>query len=215
MTKIETRQKDKAEKFWDTVSKRFGNPNRTINSPALLTVRQNSDKYFKRTDTVLDFGCGQGDITFEIAQKTKEVYGIDYSKGMIVAAHQMTKEHNLENVKFLKTDLFDGSFQNNSFDVITAFNVLHYIYDKNELYKKIYELLKPQGLFISSTACLRERLSTLRFIMSGLTSFGVVPKMIFYKTRELENEIEKADFTLVETTNITKFPERFIVAKKN
>lgn len=211
---METKQKDKAEKFWDTVSKRFGNSNRTINSPALLRVRQNSDKYFKPTDTVLDFGCGPGDITFEIARKTQEVYGIDYSEGMVEAAHQKAKEQNLENVKFLKTDLFDGSFQNNSFDVITAFNVLHYIHDKNELYKKIYELLKPQGLFISSTACLRERLSPLRFLLSGLTWFGVMPKMIFYKTAELENEIKKTGFTLVETINIAKLPERFIVAKK-
>ena len=51
--------------------------------------------------------------------------------------------------------------------------------------------------------------------MSILTTIGVVPKMIFYKTSELENEIEKAGFSIVATFDIAKLPERFIVAKKD
>ncbi len=215
MTAKDTKQKDKAEKFWDSVSKRFGNPNQTSNSPALLSVKQHSDKYFTSTNTVLDFGCGAGDITLEIARKTLKVYGIDYSQGMIDAAIQKSKEKNTKNVDFLKTDLFDISFQNNSFDVVTAFNVLHYLTDKKRNYNRIYELLKPQGLFLSSTACLGERYSLVRFLMSILTNIGIVPKMIFYKTSELESEIEKAGFSIIETFNITKLPERFIVAKKD
>lgn len=215
MIENDTQKKDKAKKFWDTVSKRFGKPNQTINSPALLAVKQFSDNYFKSTDTILDFGCGTGDITLEIARKTLKVYGIDYSEGMIDAAIQKTKGQNSKNVDFLNTDLFDINFQNNSFDVVTAFNVLHYISDKKRNYHKVYELLKPQGLFISSTACLGERYSFIRFLMSILTSIGVVPKMIFYKTSGLENEIKKAGFSIIETFDIAKLPERFIVAKKD
>lgn len=215
MTESDVKNKDKAKRFWDSVSKRFGKPNQTTNSPALLSVKQHSDKYFKSTDTILDFGCGTGDITLEIARKTLKVYGIDYSEGMINAAIQKKEERNCKNVDFLKTDLFDISFQNNSFDVVTAFNVLHYISDKKRNYNKVYELLKPQGLFISSTACLGERYSLVRFLMSILTTIGVVPKMIFYKTAELENEIEKAGFSIVAKFDIAKLPERFIVAKKD
>jgi len=98
MTDKNIKQKSKAEKFWDTVAKRFGKPNQTMNSPALLTVKQNSDKYFKPTSTILDFGCGTGDITFEMVRKTQQVYGIDYSEGMVEAANQKTKEKNIKNV---------------------------------------------------------------------------------------------------------------------
>lgn len=205
-------QNYRVKKFWNTVSKLFGNPNLTMNSPALLRIKQYAVKYFNPGDTVLDFGCGPGDITVEIAKKTKHVYAVDLSEGMVKAGVQKAKEQNIENVKFLNTDLFDRSFQNTSFDVITAFNVLQYIQDKNELYQKIHELIKPQGLFISTTACLRERHSPLRFLLSGLTLLGIVPKIIFYKTAELENEIKKAGFTIIETSDL---PERFIVAKKD
>jgi ubiquinone/menaquinone biosynthesis C-methylase UbiE len=64
---IEPKQMDKTVKFWDNVSKRFGNTNRTMNSPALQTIRQNANKYFTSTDKILDIGCGPGDITLEIA----------------------------------------------------------------------------------------------------------------------------------------------------
>ena len=37
---------------------------------------------------VLDIGCGPGDITFEIARKTQEVFATDISEGMISAAKQ-------------------------------------------------------------------------------------------------------------------------------
>ncbi|MBY0425377.1 MAG: class I SAM-dependent methyltransferase, partial [Cytophagales bacterium] len=134
---------------------------------------------------------------------------------MIEASEQKANSQNIATAKFSKADLFNVSFQNSSFDTVSTFNVLHYIHDKRDFYLRIHELLKPNGLFISSTACLRERGSILRFIMSGLTAFNFVPKMIFYKTSELETEIREAGFTILESYNITKLPERFIIARKD
>ena len=210
----EPKRLDKSEIFWDNVSKLFCSSKRTMNSPALQSVRQNAGNFFKPNDTVLDFGCGPGDITFEIARQTQQVYATDISEGMIEAAKQKAGEQNISNIQFIKTNLFDGNFQTNSLDVITAFNVLHYITIKKQLFAKFNELLKPQGFFISSTAYLRERKSALRFLMSGLTTLKIVPETLFYKTSELENEIKEAGFTIVEASNIAKLPERFIIARK-
>ena len=205
----------KSEKYWNIVSKRFVNSKRTMNSPALQTVRRNADKYFKTTDIVLDFGCGPGDITFEIAQKTHEVYATDISAGMIEAAKEKAREKSINNIKFIRTNLSDGKFQSDSFDTVTAFNVLQYIEDRKQLFSKIHELLKPQGLFISSTACLRDRKSVLRYLMEGLSKLKIVPKILLYKTLELENEMKGAGFKIIEATNISKVPERLIIARKD
>ena len=211
---IEPKRIDKSERFWDNVSKRFGNSNRTMNSPALQTIRQNADKYFTPTDKILDIGCGPGDITFEIARKTQEVFATDISEGMIDAAKQKAVGQNINNIKFFRTDLFNKNFQTASFDVITAFNMLHYVTVKQPLYDKIYEYLKPQGFFISSTACLRERKSALRFMMAGMSTFNIGPEILFYKTSELESEIEDSGFTIIEAIDIARLPERFIIARK-
>ncbi|MGQ1788508.1 MULTISPECIES: class I SAM-dependent methyltransferase [unclassified Saccharicrinis] len=205
----------KPEKFWDIVSRRFVNSTRTMNSAALQTIKKDVNKFFKSTDIVLDFGCGPGDITLVIAQNAQKVYATDISTGMIDAAKKKASEQNISNIKFTRTNLFDGKFQSNSFDKITAFNVLQYIEDKKQLYSKIHELLKPQGLFISATACLRERKSALRFLMAGLTKLKIVPKIFLYKTSELENEMKGAGFKIIEATNIAKVPERFIIAQKD
>lgn len=206
---------NKSEKFWDSVSKRFGGSDKEMISPAFQHIKQNAEKYFHKTDNVLDIGCGPGDITLEIAGKAKSVHGIDISAGMIEAAKQKANSQNIATAKFSKADLFNESFQNNSFDTISAFNVLHYVHEKKDFYRRIHELLKPNGLFISSTACLRERVSLLRFLLSALTAFNLVPKTIFYKTTELETEIKEAGFTILESFNIAKLPERFIVARKD
>lgn len=205
----------KPEKFWDIVSKRFVNSKRTMNSPALQTIKNDVDKFFKSTDLVLDFGCGPGDITLVIAQNTQKVYATDISIGMIEAAKEKACEQSISNIKFIRTNLSDGKFQSNSFDKITAFNVLQYIEDKKQLYSKIHELLKPQGLFISSTVCFRERKSAHRFLMAGLTKLKIVPKIFLYKTSELENEIKDAGFKIIDAMNIAKIPDRFIIARKD
>ena len=186
-----------------------------MNSPALRTVKQNAGKYFTPTDKILDIGCGTGDITFEMARKTQEVYATDISEGMISVAKQKAIIKNITNIHFIQTDHFDMKFQSGSFDVITAFNMLQYVNVKQNLYDKIYELLKPHGLFISSTVCLRERRSALRFIMAGLTALKIVPEILFYKKSELESEIQESGFTINEASDISKLPERFIIAIKD
>jgi len=210
----ELKSTGKSERFWNNVSKRFGNSNRSMSSPALQFIKQNADNYFKPTDRILDIGCGPGDITLELARKTKEVFATDISEGMIEAATQKADERNYKNIQFIRTDLSDNSFQPYSFDVITAFNMLQYVPDKKILIGKIFELLKPQGLFLSSTACLRERKSLLRFTLAGLTTLNIVPEIGKYTTPELEKEIEESGFTIIEASDISKVPERLIIAKK-
>ena len=210
----ELKSTGKSERFWNNVSKRFGNSNRSMSSPALQFIKQNADNYFKPTDRILDIGCGPGDITLELARKTKEVFATDISEGMIEAATQKADERNYKNIQFIRTDLSDNSFQPYSFEVITAFNMLQYVPDKKILIGKIFELLKPQGLFLSSTACLRERKSFLRFTLAGLTTLNIVPEIGKYTTPELEKEIEESGFTIIEASDISKVPERLIIAKK-
>jgi ubiquinone/menaquinone biosynthesis C-methylase UbiE len=212
---IEPKRRRKSEKFWDRVSKRFGNSNRPMNSPALHAIQQNADKYFTPTDMILDIGCGPGDITFEIARRTKFVYATDISEGMINSAKCRAVEQNISNTKFIRTNLIEKSFQALSFDAITAFNMLQYVTDKQQLYSAIYEYLKPQGLFISSTACLHERKSMIRFMLRGMSTLKIGPEILFYRTSELENEIIESGFNIIEAGDISKIPERFIVARKD
>lgn len=50
-------------------------------------------------DTVLDVGCGPGTIGLALAPHVRQVYGLDYSQGMLDALLQNAKELRLDNVQ--------------------------------------------------------------------------------------------------------------------
>src|SRR5690606_25016111 len=50
-------------------------------------------------DTVLDVGCGPGTIGLALAPQVRQVYGLDYSQGMLDALRQNAEELRLDNVQ--------------------------------------------------------------------------------------------------------------------
>mgnify|MGYP000196436412 FL=1 len=51
-------------------------------------------------------------------------------------------------------ELTEMEIEPESYDVVTAYNVLLYMKNQDEVLKKIYEILKPGGIFLSATDCL-------------------------------------------------------------
>ena len=54
---------------------------------------------YSADDTVLDVGCGPGTIGLALAQQVKQVYGLDYSQGMLDAMLENATELQLNNVQ--------------------------------------------------------------------------------------------------------------------
>ena len=210
---------NKSEKFWDKLSNKFDKRARHFEQTTIKTV-ENTNKYLNVSDIVLDYGCATGIITYEIAGNVKEVHGIDISSKMIEAAKRKAGERKIENINFAQATIFDERYKRESFDVILAFNIIHFLLeDTQKVMQRINELLKPGGLIISSTACLGEKktfLSFLLFFLSFiLTKIGIVPNMRFFKISELEDLITNGNFQIVKTESLNHSPEEyFIVAKK-
>lgn len=54
---------------------------------------------YQATDTVLDVGCGPGTIGLALAPAVKQVYGLDYSQGMLDAMMQNADDMQLHNIE--------------------------------------------------------------------------------------------------------------------
>lgn len=89
------------------------------------------------------------------------------------------------NVTFTNSSIDDIRRSENTFHVVTAFNVLQYVEDIEADARKFANLVSPEGLFISSTACLSERRSLLGLLVLALTKLGIMPKTRFCKKSEL------------------------------
>jgi 2-polyprenyl-3-methyl-5-hydroxy-6-metoxy-1,4-benzoquinol methylase len=201
---------NKSEKFFDRASSMSKpEPNRSASKVIELTKEYlDTDKY------VLDFGCGSGTITNKLSKSVKKIDAIDISKGMISVAKKQAENGSISNINYAQTSIFDDNIEENTFDVILSFNVLHYIEDMPSLLARINSLLKPNGIFISSTACLKEKKNGIRLLMWLLNKMKIVPKTIFYKKSDLENLITKGGFKVIKSEMISGLPEYFILGEK-
>ena len=201
---------NKSEKFFDKVSRRSKpEPNQTASK-----VIELSKELLEKDSYILDFGCGSGAITNKLAEDVRSIDAIDISSGMLEFAQKQAENSSIENINYIQASIFDGRFKDQQFDAILAFNVLHYIEDMPKLFGRIDTLLKPEGLFLSSTACLREKRSLIGYLVLFLTKIGVMPRMYFYKRSELEDLIINGNFRMIGTEKISKLPEYFIVTRK-
>ncbi len=209
----------KSIEFWDTASKNYDKTEERfeyIHSKS----RENTKNYLKDSDIVLDYGCGTGTTSCEFSNLVKEIHAIDISPKMIATAKKKAEALQIENINFRATDIFDARLKKDSFDTILAFNVLHTIPDPQGALKRIDELLKPDGIFISITPCLRDKMSLLVNIQIQLVRFlckiGVIPIPIRrLKSTELDVLIANGNFQTVSTEKIYKGASSYyVVAKK-
>uniref|UniRef100_A0A2H6NIT1 Methyltransferase type 11 domain-containing protein n=1 Tax=Micrurus carvalhoi TaxID=3147026 RepID=A0A2H6NIT1_9SAUR len=92
----------------------------------------------------LDVGCGSGQNTLLLAKYFEKVVGTDVSEAQIEEAKR--DAHPL-NVSYLVCPAEELPFGDNSVDLITAFNAVHW-FDVPRFIKEMDRILKPTGCFI-------------------------------------------------------------------
>ena len=210
---------NKSKKFWDNASKNYDKTEERfeyIHSKS----RENTKKFLKSSNIVLDYGCGTGTTSCEFANHVKEIHAIDISSKMIEIAKEKVISNQVKNINFEETDIFDKRFIKESFDTVLAFNMLHTVSSPQIVMQRIHELLKPDGLFISITPCLRDKMSFLLriqiLLVQVLCKIGIIPIPIRrLKNSELENLMANGNFQTIHTENIFKGASSYyMVAKK-
>ena len=95
---------------------------------------------------VLDLGCGYGwHCKYAADMGARSVTGIDLSEKMIAEAR---KRNSHERVNYYVASLLDWDYQPDAYDMIVSNLVLHYIEDLEDVYRRIYETLRPGGVFL-------------------------------------------------------------------
>lgn len=202
------------EKFWDRTAKRY---DRSINDENVFstTILDHTRPYLHSDDVVLDFACATGRYAIALAPDVEQVWGIDISAKMIEIANANAAERRMTNLHLLQGEIADPRLEVGSFDLVMAISILHLVDDPGKIVSKVHRLLKPGGLFISSTPCLGagKLLNRALIRLSGM--LGIVPKASHYKPGDVGPLIRRAYFELLETRTFTDQTLMvFIVAQK-
>jgi ubiquinone/menaquinone biosynthesis C-methylase UbiE len=204
-----------SEKFWDRISNIYARQP-ISNEIAYAEKIEKIKSYLKLSDTMIDFGCGTGTMSIELSRNVKEIFAIDISSKMLQIAQQKVKDQEIENIVFRKTSVFDTQLLPNSFDVVLAFNILHFIDSTDHVLNRINQLLKPGGHLITETPCMGEHKTVTNKIMLILSKTGLVPHLNLLTFKELENAVVGNGFNIIEKENLSEPPRDYLIfAKKS
>lgn len=101
-----------------------------------------------------------------------------------------------------------------SVDAVLGLSILHLLEDKEIAIAKVYKILKPGGVFVSSTVCLGDTMKWFRFIGPIGRALGLMPLVRIFARNELEESLTAAGFELDYVWQPGKGKAVFVVARK-
>ena len=119
------------------------------------------------------------------------------------------------NVTFHNTTITNVSFESETFNAICAYNILHLLDDRRAVLNMILDLLKPGGLFISTTPCLGDSRVPFQFLLPIVKLFGRAPAVQVFSFQELNDNLLDAGFVEIMKRKVSSDKTNaFLVAAK-
>ena len=178
--------------FWDRVAPRYSQ--QPISDTESYARKLAATQALMRPDMeVLELGCGTGSTALEHAPHVSHIDATDVSAAMLDIGREKAAQAGIANVSFRQASVEEFD-EDGSYDMVLALNLLHLLPDRASALAKIHRLLKPGGLFISSTVCLADGLWYLRPVIPVLQWIGKAPYVSFVGEDAVLREVAAAGF---------------------
>jgi trans-aconitate methyltransferase len=150
----------------------------------------------KPGETILDLGCGTGDLTEEIFRTGATVIGVDHSADMIRAA-----KIKFPSIEFLQADARIMRLDKD-FDAIFSNAVLHWIKEKEMVIRQMYLSLKENGRIVlefGGKGNVQQMQNAMRAVLKkrGYYENADMDFWYFPSIAEYSTELEKQHFRVV------------------
>jgi ubiquinone/menaquinone biosynthesis C-methylase UbiE len=213
-----TRQ-EKERSLWDKQASGYDRRSLKIYERAYDLSIQKTRAILSPEHQVLEIGCGTGIIALGIAPFVESVVATDISLQMIAVAKNKAEGLAISNVDFRVGDGYSLPYDDQMFDVVLLFNVLHFVKEPAVLLGEAHRLLKSSGRLVSATDCYAEPAPLPIRLMLGmqklLNRLGIIPFMWQYEKRDLHQLFEQCSFAVVETDVIHPAPVNYyLLAQK-
>ncbi len=202
-----------AQKFWDRMAE--GYSKKPIADEASYQRKlEVTRQYFRPDMDVLEFGCGTGSTAISHAPYVKNIQAIDISSKMIEIAQAKADKSNIKNITFKRADIDEFSALDQSFDVVLGLSILHLLENMNEVVSKVQKMLKPGGVFVSSSVCIADEMKIFKYIAPVGQLLGMVPPVKIFHRTDLHESLANGGFKIDCQWQPGKGKGVFIVARK-
>ena len=200
-------------KFWDKIAERYSKQP-IADEAAYQKKLQVTREYFQPDMEVWEFGCGTGSTAITHAPYVKHIHAIDLSSKMLEIAQGKADAEKVTNVTFEQATIDEFSVPEQTLDAVLALSILHLLENKEEVIAKVHKMLKPGGIFVTSTHCLGDTMKWFKLVAPMGKLLGLMPLVKVFTTKELEDNLTEAGFQIDYQWQPGKGKAVFIVAKK-
>jgi len=141
------------ERFWDRNAAKYAK-SKIGDMPAYEVTLERIRTYLEPQHKMLEFACGTGSTALLLAPEIAQIIGTDISGEMQTIATEKAAAAGVTNVEFRKAGAYDLQPEG-PFDVVFGSSILHLLEGWPDNLKKLREHVKPGGLFITKTPCLK------------------------------------------------------------
>lgn len=199
--------------FWDRIAERYARQ-KVADEASYERKLEVTRGYLQPDMAVLEFGCGTGTTALRHAPHVKSILATDISEKMLAIARGKADAAGTTNVTFQQSDIADFAAPGGAFDLVMGHSILHLVEDRDAVIAKVHRMLKPGGIFVSSTACLADTQGYLKFIVPVMQFFGRAPMVKFFTKDALRTSLTAAGFAIDHEWQPGKGKSVFFVAKK-
>lgn len=205
---------DREARFWDRIADRYA-ASPVADQAGYEHKLALTRRYLQPAMSAVEFGCGTGSTALQHAPLVGSYLASDVAPRMIEIARGKLAERPVAGLEFRVSTLEGLVLADASQDIVLGLNILHLLGDIPGTIAEAARVLKPGGVFVTSTACLRDRLYWFRPLVFIGHALHLAPRVQFIRKSGLVAMIKAAGFEVVEQWQPSaKSPMLFLIARR-